>query len=107
MFKVSSAQHRLQRTAAMPLAKAGAICKGSNGLAVVVVQSPPLPLSLTLGGAASGAHRQAILANTRGYEASHIHVSVFSSSSSHEAVAWHPGCGVAPSRKRSSPRGTA
>jgi len=34
----------------MPRAKAGTICKVSNGLAVVVLRSPPLPLSQTLGG---------------------------------------------------------
>jgi len=39
----------MQRTAASPLAKAGAICKVSSGLAVVVLQSPPLPLMLSLG----------------------------------------------------------
>ncbi len=41
----------------MPLVKAGAICKRSNGLAIVVVQSPPLPLSPMLGaGAREGAY---------------------------------------------------
>ncbi len=43
------AQPRLQRTAAAPLAEAGTICKVGSELAVVVVQSPPLPLSHTLG----------------------------------------------------------
>jgi len=43
-----AAQPRLQRTAASPRAKAGAICKESSGLAVAVVQPPPLPLSQSL-----------------------------------------------------------
>jgi hypothetical protein len=37
----------VQRIAASPLAKAGAVCQASSGLAVVVVQPPPL--SHTLG----------------------------------------------------------
>ncbi|RMH33547.1 MAG: hypothetical protein D6694_15505 [Gammaproteobacteria bacterium] len=39
----------MQRTAATPRANWGANCKVWFELAVVVLQSPPLPLTLTLG----------------------------------------------------------
>ncbi|RMH38348.1 MAG: hypothetical protein D6694_12545, partial [Gammaproteobacteria bacterium] len=43
------AQQCVQRTAATPRANRGANCKVWYGLAVVVVQTTPLPLTLTLG----------------------------------------------------------
>jgi hypothetical protein len=43
---IKCGEHRVQRTAALPLAKAGTICKPSNALTVVVSPSPPLPLDL-------------------------------------------------------------
>ncbi|RMH48162.1 MAG: hypothetical protein D6694_00815, partial [Gammaproteobacteria bacterium] len=42
------AQQCVQRTAATPRANQGANCKVWYGLGVVVVQSTPLPLTLTL-----------------------------------------------------------